>query len=412
LSPYFDNAATSHPKPEQVYQASSEALRLGGSPGRGAHRIALDAGRLVFQSRESIASFLGMADSSRLILAPGCTAAINIVLNGLLKANRIKTGDTVLVSAFEHNAVMRPLAAMAELLNLNIVVVPPARAAEPDRCFKSLIDAQALSRLLDQHKPSLCAFTRASNVTGQILDLEMISSILAGRDIPLLLDAAQSAGHVKENLSAQANVSFWLSSGHKGLLGPSGIGLLYIKPSEELGLSVLGGTGSNSDSWQMPSEFPDRFEPGTAAPHLVAGLAAGVAFVVSQGEALRQNEQSLSLKFLQGLASLNKRKLERAIELVGRPLWDFNVPERDQSENLKNFLPVFSLSFARLGMTPDQVAQQLDLAFDIATRPGLHCALLAHQTLASTEQGLLRVSFGAFNTAGEVDQLLDALARI
>lgn len=412
LSPYFDNAATSHPKPEQVYQASSEALRKGGSPGRGAHRVALDAGRLQFDGRSNIAKYLGIKDSSRLIFTSGCTAAINLVLNGLVAAGRLQAGTTVLVSSFEHNAVMRPLTAIALQLNLNIVTVPPLPSGLLPGQSGAMVDLKLLAELLDLHKPALCVFTRASNVTGEVLDLESISSFLADRGIPLLVDAAQSAGYVLESLSSNSAVSFWVTSGHKGLLGPSGIGLLYLKEGEELGLTNYGGTGSNSNSFDMPDALPDRFEPGTAAPHLVSGLTAGVNFAAAQAGALHQNQESLTLKLLQRLADLDKKKGLGSIELPGRPTWLFKASEGERLKSCKHFLPVFSLSFAKLGITPDRVAQKLDHDFDIATRPGLHCALLAHQTLGTTEQGLLRVSFGAFTTAGEVDSLIDGLTRI
>jgi len=374
--------------------------------------VALDAGRLQFEGRSDIAKYLGVKDSSRVIFTSSCTAAINLVLNGMVAAGRFQSGDSVLVTSFEHNAVMRPLTAIALRLNLNIVVVPPVIAGLLPGQLGALVDLKILQDLLDLHKPALCVFTRASNVSGQILELEPVASLLEKRGVPLMIDGAQSAGHVVENLAASAAVSFWLTSGHKGLLGPSGIGLLYIKDGEDLGLTCFGGTGSNSDSFAMPEALPDRFEPGSAAPHLVAGLAAGVAFVNAQANALHQNQESLSLKFLEGLANLDKKKSAGAIDLSGRPDWLFEASEGERFKSLKSFLPVFSLSFAKLGITPDRVALKLDQDFDIAARPGLHCALLAHQTLKTSEQGLLRISFGAFTTASEVDVLLSALNTI
>ncbi len=432
---YFDNAATSHPKPEEVYQACDSALRAGGNPGRGAHSLSFAAATLQYQSRYEIAQYLGIQDSSRLIFTSGCTASINLVLNGMVGAGRLKAGDTVLTSAFEHNAVMRPLQALAEALPLNLVVVPwqksdKAVAASGAECnhIASMVDLEQLNALLEEHKPALCIFTRASNVTGQILDLDAVATVVNRHQVPLLIDAAQSAGVVPEHLEReQPAVSFWVASGHKSMLGPPGIGLLYIADGEVLNPPHRGGTGSRSESFVMPEALPDRLEPGSPAVHLAWGVAAGLRFL--QGlpsglDTIRLHEKALSMRFLHGLAVINQYSLSHQaihpsrgkIELIGRPGWNLNLPAEAQQDVLDGYLPVFSLRFVGIGdsrvidrLTPDRVAQYLDEDFGMATRPGLHCALLAHQTLGTVEQGLLRVSFGPSNTEDEVDSLLAAL---
>ncbi len=432
---YFDNAATSHPKPEEVYQACDQALRAGGNPGRGAHSLSFAAATLQFESRHEIAQYLGIQDSSRLIFTSGCTASINLVLNGMVGAGRLKAGDTVLTSAFEHNAVMRPLKALAASLDLNLVVVPALTAAPAStlgaRHFAALVDLEQLNALLLLHKPALCIFTRASNVTGQILDLDAVAALASRHGAPLLIDAAQSAGIIQEKLEHEG-ISFWVASGHKSMLGPPGIGLLYIGGGEVLDPPYRGGTGSRSESFSMPEALPDRLEPGSPAVHLACGVAAGLRYLQSLPngfDSARQHENILSLRFLHGLAVINQAAINSTsadaargiIELVGRPGWNLNLPAEAQRQLVEDYLPVFSLRFVSSAgakiveskviqkLTPDKVAQYLDDNFGMATRPGLHCALLAHQTLGTVDQGLLRVSFGHGNTEDEVDSLLAAL---
>lgn len=417
---YFDNAATSHPKPEQVYQACDQALRAGGSAGRGTHKLALAAAIRHFESRERIASYLGIADSSRLIFTGGCTASINMVLNGLRGAGRLKAGDCVLVSSFEHNAVMRPLHALALELGLKIVPVPTdilsrdplssnPLSSDPlsdQTQAKAMIEAATLQKCIAEHRPALCIFSRASNVTGSVLDLEALGPVFRNNSypLPLLIDAAQSAGSVAENLTADDFISFWVASAHKGLLGPPGLGLLYIKAGEEINCAWRGGTGSilaGGDGFAMPEVYPDRLEPGTQAVHLLCGLAAGVEFLSQRQAEYLEHELNLSRYFLAGLEALGER-----LRLVGRPL---QMPST-KSERSLHYLPVFSLAFA--SMSPEVVAQRLDSQYDMATRAGLHCALAAHQTLGTAEEGLLRISFGLFNEVREVEALLLALAEI
>lgn len=432
---YFDNAATSHPKPEEVYQACDQALRAGGNPGRGAHSLSFAAATLQFESRHEIAQYLGIQDSSRLIFTSGCTASINLVLNGMVGAGRLKAGDTVLTSAFEHNAVMRPLKALAASLDLNLVVVPALPAAPAStlgaRHFAALVDLEQLDALLLLHKPALCIFTRASNVTGQILDLDAVAALASRHGAPLLIDAAQSAGIIQEKLEHEG-ISFWVASGHKSMLGPPGIGLLYIGGGEVLDPPFRGGTGSRSESFSMPEALPDRLEPGSPAVHLASGVAAGLRYLQSLPngfDSARQHENILSLRFLHGLAVINQAAINSTsadaargiIELVGRPGWNLNLPAEAQRQLVEDYLPVFSLRFVSSAgakiveskviqkLTPDKVAQYLDDEFGMATRPGLHCALLAHQTLGTVDQGLLRVSFGHGNSEDDVDSLLAAL---
>lgn len=387
---YFDNAATTYPKPEAVYQVCDSILRRAGNPGRGAHKLAYQASRDVFEAREQICDFLGGEDSARLIFTGGCTQSISMVVGGMVGAGRLKAGDRVLVSRFEHNAVMRTLAYHERVDKIVVEVVPAGRDG-------NLIDLVALRRMLSQEpKPALAAFCRASNVTGALLDLPVISQLLEEADVPLLLDAAQSAGLIVDDLSEHSGVSFYAASGHKALYGPPGIGILYVQEGQELDPPICGGTGSQSDKWSMPDFLPDRLEPGTHGVQLAAGLAEGVRFVQERGpHNILRHEQELVERFINLAADIP------AIEIRGR-----FAPETANAKATE-YLPVVCFTYA--GLTADRVADWLDTGYGIAVRAGLHCAISTHQVLATDRTGLARVSFGAFNTAAEVDMLLAAL---
>jgi len=387
LITYFDNASTSYPKPDEVYSACDKYLRVAGNPGRGAHRLAYQAARTFFESRELIANHLGIVDTSRLIFTSGCTQSIALVISGMLGSGALKSGDSVLVTSFEHNAVMRTLAYHERVDHIKVVTVPPGADG-------TMVDLVALRRILSGHPtPALAAFTRASNVTGVVLDLPAIAPLLKQYNVPLLLDAAQSAGLIHDDLGADDAVSFYVTSGHKGFYGPPGVGLLYVRDGFELDPPFCGGTGSRSESLKMPEFLPDRLEPGTHAMHLAAGLAAGVKYVVDRGiDEIYSYESSLMRRFFEATAELD------FIEIKGRDPFD------------PGHLPLASFTYK--GHTADRVADWLDTGYGIAVRAGLHCAVTAHKVLNSEKTGLARVSFGAFNTMEQVDQLVVALKEL
>ncbi len=305
---YFDNASTTFPKPESVYKVCDSVLRSAGNPGRGAHRLAYNSSRQIFEARECLADFLGVADGHRLVFTAGCTQSINLVLAGLIGAQKLRAGDRVLVTSFEHNAVMRSLAYHESRDGIEVVQVP----AGPDG---NLVDLAALRRISSESpKPALAVFTRASNVTGALLDLETVSRMLEDADIPLLVDAAQSAGFVRDDLSHLTGVTYYAASGHKGLYGPPGIGILYVRSQHfELDPPYCGGTGSRSDSLAMPTFLPDRLEPGTHGVQLAAGLAEGVRYVLDHGpESMLARARSLVDYFLFKTIDID------AIEIKGR----------------------------------------------------------------------------------------------
>jgi cysteine desulfurase/selenocysteine lyase len=385
---YFDNAATSYPKPEAVYQACDRALRCLGNPGRGGHRLALDAARTMFEGREAVGAFLG-APSERLVFTGGCTVAINLVLNGLVGAARLGRGDTVLCTSYEHNAVMRPLHWLGQHHGIKHTKIAPS-----DR-HCGLIDLSDFERLLKTLSPRLCILSLASNVSGEILDIAGASQLCQEHGVPLLIDAAQATGSIPFSLTNYPAISFFATSAHKGLLGPPGLGVLYVGQGESLDPSLCGGTGSRSESLEMPQFLPDRLEPGTPGVHLVAGLAAAIGYLGEKAETIREHEAALSRHFIDRLAAMPQ------IKVHGR-----NVEKNDQQSHLATF----ALSIE--GLSADRVADRLDQDHDMAVRPGLHCAVSAHETLGTRATGLVRVSFGAFNKKVEIDKLSDALAAL
>ncbi|MBU6452641.1 MAG: aminotransferase class V-fold PLP-dependent enzyme [Cyanobacteria bacterium REEB67] len=395
---YFDNAATSYPKPEEVYVACDTALRHGGNPGRGGHRLALDAARTMFEGREALAEYLG-ASGERLIFTSGCTAAVNLVLNGFVGAGRLAAGDTVLCSSYEHNAVMRPLRWLENHSAIKVCRVAPAAQ------HVGLVDLADLERLLVETKPRLCAFTMACNVSGEVLNLAAAADLCLRYDVPLLIDGAQGAGVLALDLSQHPGIAFFAASCHKGLLGPVGLGLLYVREGEALDPAYCGGTGSRSESLEMPLFLPDRLEPGTPAVQLVAGLTAALVYLTERDSAIGEHESKLADYFADQLAGCLP-----SIKVYGRAAVEQNSQSSARLNGWPKSLATFALSIP--GRTADIAADILDQRYDIAVRPGLHCAVSAHETFGTVSGGLLRASFGAFNTRAEIDRLLEALGEV
>jgi cysteine desulfurase / selenocysteine lyase len=375
---YFDNAATSHPKPEEVYRAADSFLRAGGSPGRSAHELSVMASRRVFEARMKIAGFLGIKSPERLIFTPGCTQSINMVLNGIA----FRKGDRVLVSSLEHNAVMRCLHKLKSEKCIEIIRLPYF----PGQIFSEI----ELENQLKNARPALCVFLEASNVTGEVLDLSNVSRLCSLYETPLLVDAAQSAGVVQTRLDNLA-LTYWCASGHKGLFGVPGIGLLFVHPEADIAPLVYGGTGSHSQELSMPAVYPDRLEPGTMSGPAIAGLAAGVEFLERTGpDKIMAHEMDLCRSFLEWL------KAQPDYRVVGT--------------KARHRAPL--VSFSIKGMDSNRVAELLDRDCGICVRSGLHCSASAHESLGTLESGLVRVSFSYFNTQKEVTTLCKALGHI
>jgi len=375
---YCDQAATSFPKPAAVIEAVHEALSgHSASPGRSAHRYSLSASRIVFEAREVIAELMGQEDSDRVSFGLNVTQALNTALLGFLRP-----GDHVLTTSMEHNSVMRPLTWLAESRRIEVEAVPvPARDPVDPREFRSRL----------RKNTRLAVVNHASNVTGVIAPIREIKAALDG--VPLLVDAAQTAG-VLSLAPVLDSADILAFTGHKSLLGPTGTGGLWVRPGLEVEPLVRGGTGSRSEREEQPGFMPDALEAGTPNTHGLAGLAAGVRWILETGlDRIRAHELDLTRRFLDGLAGMDG------------PTWygpesaDFRVA-------------VVSINLA--GWSPSDLALALDREFGIMTRAGLHCAPRAHRGIGTFPTGTVRFSFGWFNTAGEVDRVLaavDELAR-
>jgi cysteine desulfurase family protein len=394
---YFDNAATSHPKPESVIEACTDFLRQGGNPGRGSHQLALSAARLIFEARVTIASFLGIKRTERLIFTPGCTQSINMLLSGF----GLKSGDLVLIGPLEHNAVTRPLHKMQAQLGIKLEVLPYAKTG--------IVNKEDLLAACRNLRPRLCVMSHASNVTGEVIDLEMVVATTKKYGVPLLVDAAQSAGPLFAKSGVRLEdlgVDMWCAAGHKGLLGIPGAGLAYIAEGIEIEPLVLGGTGSNSESLEMPEFYPDHLESGTPPGPAIAALAAGVAHIKEIGaQVLFQHEDALRQEFVDWAKKYGDR-----IELLGAA-YQAGSDYRGSKANAHSVLAPL-ISFRLHNMAPNVVSDILDREYNIVVRSGLHCAALAHQTLGTSALGAVRVSFGCYNQMDEIRTLCDALDKL
>jgi cysteine desulfurase family protein len=375
---YLDNAATSWPKPPAVAETVRDwLLNIGASPGRSAYRTAASSTRIVFDAREALARMLGIADSRHLLFMSGATFALNTVIRGLLQ-----DGRHVVTTSMEHNSVMRPLRWMSENQGAEIQVIEADAAGR--------LDAAAFASAV-RPDTRLVVVNHGSNVTGTLAPLTEIRQAIGA--VPLLVDAAQTAGVVPidvENL----DIDLLACSGHKGLLGPTGTGCLYIRPglADRIPPLVCGGTGSRSESDEQPHILPDRYESGTPNAAGIAGLGAAAQYILGRGVAdLRRHEQELIARLLDGLRAVH------GVQIYGPG--DPAAMTATVSINLD-------------GWTPDQVGLALDRRYDIMVRVGLHCAPAAHRTIGTFPEGTVRLSLGAFSTADDVDAVLAALKEL
>lgn len=378
---YLDNAATSWPKPPEVYAAVDEYQRQIGAPaGRGAYAPGQDVERRIAGCRRSIAQLIGAVDARRIVFGFNGTDALNIALHGLLKR-----GDHVVTSAAEHNSVLRPLRWLRDRGDISVAYV---------RCdAQGIVDPDEIAQAVTPDT-RLVALTHASNVTGALQPIAEIGALLKPCGTRLLVDAAQALGHVPIDVAAM-NIDLFAAPGHKGLLGPLGCGILYIAPGleDEMMSFRQGGTGTSSEEETHPSDLPHKFEAGNLNVPGLFGLAAGVDFIQRRGiDHLRQHELQLAERLWRGLESIGR------LALVGpqRPLDRVGV-----------------VSFNIEGFEPQEVAAMLDGGFNIQVRAGLHCAPRMHQAIGTDRRGgTVRMSLGPFNTEAEMDIAVAAVRQI
>lgn len=376
---YLDNAATSYPKAPGVASAMADYVeKVGATINRSSYASAQEAGLVTLSLRERLCRLFNHPDPTHAVLTPGATAGLNMVIKGLLRP-----GDHCLVSSMEHNAVMRPLVQL-ERGGVAFERIP----CDAQGCLR----LEALPGMIKRNT-RLLVMAHGSNVCGTVQDAEAVGKICRERGVPFALDAAQTAGHIEVDFK-RFGLAALVVPGHKGLLGPQGIGALLLDAdfARRLTPLVAGGTGSASDSEELPGWMPDRFESGTPNMPGVYGWEAALGWLENTGiETLENHEKTLSKRFLEVIYGLKNVKLYGA-----------TVPEGRTG--------VFSVGF--LNCDNAEAAWRLVREFGILTRCGLHCAPSAHKTLGSFPEGSVRFSTGWANTEADIDAALSAIAAI
>lgn len=376
---YLDHAATSFPKPRAVLSAMQDcAARHGGNPGRGGHRLSMQAGEIVYTCRETLADFFGSGDPANVVFTMNATSALNLAVKGL-----VEVGDHILISDLEHNAVRRPIAALAER-GIADYSVFPSFATEPKRS-----DEQILLGIRKRLRPNtrMLVCTHASNICSVTLPISRIGALCREKGIRFVLDAAQSAGHLPIDFE-RMGIDVLCAPGHKGLLGGQGCGFLILRDGIRLRTLIEGGSGVDSVSEQMPEFSPERYEAGTLPTPALAGLSAGVRYLQEVG-----------------------------VETVGAHLrmWNADLRERLESMQGVEVLVPWADGGILLFRCPDipseRVAAELNRR-GICVRAGLHCAPFAHATLGTFPDGAVRVSPGFQTPRRAVDSVWRTMREI
>ncbi|MBQ4515307.1 MAG: aminotransferase class V-fold PLP-dependent enzyme [Clostridia bacterium] len=373
---YLDNAATSFVKPAQVACAVyNTMIKYGANAGRGGHKLSREAGDILYDARENLCRLFNINDIERLAFCPNTTYALNMGIKGVLDK-----GNHVIITSMEHNSVLRPIETLRTLGNVAYTIV---RANEKGELLMS-----SLKKAI-RPETKLIVMTHASNVCGNVFDIYNVANLAHEHGILFMVDAAQSAGILDIDASKVDLLAF---PGHKGLMGPQGTGGLYVRKGIGLYTIVEGGTGSSSELFSQPEEYPDRLESGTQNVPAIAGLNEGVKFILSEGiNTIRQKEEMLTRHFISEIKNINK------IKIYG-------------TQNQKSRVGVVALNIS--GRDCVEVCSELDREYDIAVRGGLHCSVLAHETLGTKDIGCVRFSFGYFNAMQDVNKAVYALYKI
>ena len=375
---YLDHAATSWPKPETVKEAMIQAMETAGAnPGRGSHQMSVNASRVLFNTRRAIAKLFRIHNPNDIVLTSNTTMSLNLAIKGILEP-----GDHVITTMMEHNSVRRPLEYLKSLGQIEVDYLPLTDEGQ--------ISNDKLESRIRPHT-KLVAVTHSSNLLGSILPLQEISAVTRKYGIPLLVDAAQSAGVLHIDVE-KMGIDMLAFPGHKGLLGPQGTGGLYIHPDLDVKPLLYGGTGSQSEVIGQPTVRPDRYESGT--PNVVgyAGLMAGIEQVLSLTiDHIYEHEWSLSQYLIEGLEKVPGAHILGPRKGCPRSgLVSFNIENVDSAE----------------------LAFRLDREYSIAVRSGYHCTPLAHESAGTLDRGAVRASFGVNSTEAEVSALLAAVHHL
>ena len=374
---YLDNAATTRKKPQPVVDAVTAALCSLGNSARGAHAGALAASRVIYDARCRAAAFFGCTSPDRVIFTANATEALNIALFGLFQR-----GDHVISTDLEHNSVLRPLYRLEAEHGVSLSFVPADR--------RGCIDYADFERLIRPETRAIVC-THASNLTGNLLDLARIGQISKAHGLYLIVDAAQTAGCFPIDMEA-LGIDVLCFTGHKGLMGPQGTGGLCLRAGVELRPWKVGGSGVQSYLPTQPAEYPTRLEAGTLNGHGLAGLSAALAYLQGIGlPAVREHEAALTRRFYEGVKDID------GVTVYG----DFSAPER---------AAIVALNLR--GEDSGSVADALAEYYDIAVRPGAHCAPRMHRALGTEQTGAVRFSFSWYNTEAEIDAAIQAVKEL
>ncbi len=373
---YFDNAASSRPKPPEVAEAICQALQSMGNAGRGAHAASLESARTIYDTRTLLSDFFGLGDPSGVAFCSNSTEALNTAIKGLFVP-----GDHVITTVLEHNSVLRPLYELEEK-GLELSFVPADK--------KGIPDYEAFEKLIRKNTKAIIC-THASNLTGNLLDIERIGRICKEHGLLFLLDASQTAGVMDIDMQ-KMQIDVLCFTGHKSLLGPQGTGGLCVRKGIQIRPLKSGGSGILTYSKKHPDQMPTALEAGTLNGHGIAGLHAAVEFLKRTGlEQIRKKERSLLQRFYEGIKELPDIKIYGDFSSFDRcAILALNISDYDSSE----------------------VADELAQDYGICTRPGAHCAPLMHESLGTVSQGAVRFSFSYFNTEEEIDSAIKALREM
>ena len=373
---YLDNAATTMHKPQVVIDAVVQAMNSLGNAGRGANEASLSAARIIYDTRDRLAQLFHAESAKRIAFTCNSTESLNIAIKGSLNP-----GDHVITTTLEHNSVLRPLYEM-QSQGVELTVL------ESDKrgciCYDDFEKA-----IRPETRVIVC--TNGSNLTGNRLDIERVGKIAADHGIRFIVDASQTAGVFEIDVQ-KMHIDILCFTGHKGLLGPQGTGGIYVREGIELRPLKSGGSGVDTYNTHHPAEMPTALEAGTLNGHGIAGLGAGVKYIMDTGmEHIRETEQHYMWKFYNGVKDIPGVKIYGDFETEDRcPIVTLNIADYDSSE----------------------VSDELLMTYGISTRPGAHCAPLMHKALGTVDQGAVRFSFSHFNTQEEVEKAISAIREL
>lgn len=372
---YFDNSATSFPKPESVYKCVEKAVRLyGANPGRGGHRMAVEASQAIYETREKVASLFNIKNPLQIAFTYNSTYALNFAVKGAVPKD-----SHIITTSLEHNSVLRPIFYEKDENNAHVSIIEPSEDG-------NIHSEDIIAAMKPETKAVV--LTHMSNVTGAIIDLLPITTEARKRNILTIVDVSQSAGFLDIDVE-KMKIDILCFTGHKSLFGIQGTGGIYIREGIPFSPIIEGGTGSFSKMKRQPHSMPEALEAGTLNTPGIVSLGAGIDFINSIGlENIRKHEYSLTEKFIEGIKNIEE------IIIYG--------PEKRG--------PVVTLNIK--GVDSGDLAAYLDEEYGILTRAGIHCAPLAHESMHSGENGGVRFSFGYFNTEEDITYAINTLKNI